>query len=36
MKDNKKIKNMTEEELIDWQFNLLNNIEKDHAEWEEE
>ena len=33
---NKKIKQMTNKEIIEWQFNLLNNIAKDQAEWEEE
>ena len=33
---NKKIKDMTDKEIIEWQFNFLNNIAKDQAEWEEE
>ena len=33
---NKKIKDMTEKELIDWQFEFLNNYEKNEAEWEQE
>jgi hypothetical protein len=34
--NHKKIKDMTKKELIDWQYQLLNNYEKNEKEWEEE